>query len=77
LFVCSSSDDELSHQRKGGNKTPKKHASGDLDPLAVQKVNFTEIGGLDDHIKSLKEMIILPLLYPEVRKCPVVFYFIF
>ncbi|EGO01438.1 hypothetical protein SERLA73DRAFT_49223, partial [Serpula lacrymans var. lacrymans S7.3] len=29
-------------------------------------VTFDEVGGLDDHIHSLKEMTLLPLLYPEV-----------
>ncbi|KAG9317030.1 AAA-domain-containing protein [Chiua virens] len=39
----------------------------DADPLGVnQNVTFDEVGGLDDHIHSLKEMTILPLLYPEV-----------
>ncbi|KAH9928867.1 uncharacterized protein B0H18DRAFT_874349 [Fomitopsis serialis] len=39
----------------------------DADPLAVnQNVTFDEVGGLDDHINSLKEMTLLPLLYPEV-----------
>ena len=31
-----------------------------------QAFNFESIGGLDHHIKSLKEMILLPLLYPEL-----------
>ncbi|KAF9935220.1 hypothetical protein FBU30_006305 [Linnemannia zychae] len=39
----------------------------DTDPLAIGKsVDFSKVGGLDHHIKSLKEMVILPLLYPEV-----------
>ncbi|KAF9917402.1 ATPase AAA domain-containing protein 2B [Lobosporangium transversale] len=39
----------------------------DTDPLSVgNNVDFTKVGGLDHHIKSLKEMVILPLLYPEV-----------
>ncbi|KAH0839530.1 AAA-domain-containing protein [Lanmaoa asiatica] len=39
----------------------------DADPLGVsQNVTFNEVGGLDEHIHSLKEMTILPLLYPEV-----------
>lgn len=39
----------------------------DSDPLAVdQSVDFTAVGGLDKHIQSLKEMVILPLLYPEL-----------
>ncbi|EJD00736.1 AAA-domain-containing protein [Fomitiporia mediterranea MF3/22] len=42
-------------------------ALADADPLGVnQNVTFDEIGGLDDHINSLKEMTLLPLLYPEV-----------
>ncbi|KAI0078819.1 AAA-domain-containing protein [Panus rudis PR-1116 ss-1] len=39
----------------------------DADPLGVnQNVSFDEVGGLDEHINSLKEMTLLPLLYPEV-----------
>ncbi|KAE9403807.1 AAA-domain-containing protein [Gymnopus androsaceus JB14] len=39
----------------------------DADPLGVNvNVTFDEIGGLDDHINSLKEMTLLPLLYPEL-----------
>ncbi|KAG0223329.1 ATPase AAA domain-containing protein 2 [Actinomortierella wolfii] len=41
----------------------------DTDPLAISKtVDFDHVGGLDHHIKDLKEMVILPLLYPEVYK---------
>ncbi|KAA1479104.1 AAA-domain-containing protein [Dentipellis sp. KUC8613] len=42
-------------------------ALADTDPLGVnQNVTFDEVGGLDDHINSLKDMTLLPLLYPEV-----------
>ncbi|KAH9963265.1 hypothetical protein BC827DRAFT_1194483 [Russula dissimulans] len=42
-------------------------ALADADPLgANQNVTFNDVGGLDDHINSLKEMTLLPLLYPEV-----------
>ncbi|GBE79053.1 Uncharacterized AAA domain-containing protein [Sparassis crispa] len=42
-------------------------ALADADPLGVnQNVTFDEVGGLDEHINSLKEMTLLPLLYPEV-----------
>lgn len=38
-----------------------------MDPLGVNvNVTFDEVGGLDEHIHSLKEMALLPLLYPEV-----------
>lgn len=29
-------------------------------------VRFNSIGGLDSHIQCLKEMILLPMMYPEV-----------
>eukprot|EP00158_Paraphelidium_tribonemae_P009112 Partr_v1_DN28775_c0_g1_i1_m62286 putative ATPase family, AAA domain containing len=39
----------------------------DTDPLGVDhSIDFSAVGGLDGHIKSLKEMVLLPLLYPEV-----------
>ncbi|XP_023242339.1 ATPase family AAA domain-containing protein 2B-like [Centruroides sculpturatus] len=39
----------------------------DIDPMNINKsIMFDSIGGLDHHIRSLKEMIIFPLLYPEV-----------
>lgn len=31
-------------------------------------VRFNSIGGLDGHIQCLKEMILLPMMYPEVFK---------
>ena len=41
----------------------------DIDPMSIdQSITFDSIGGLDHHIKALKEMVILPLLYPEVFK---------
>lgn len=30
------------------------------------QVRFESIGGLSKHISSLKEMVVFPLLYPEV-----------
>ena len=39
----------------------------DIDPMNIDRsVTFSSIGGLQSHIKALKEMIIFPLLYPEV-----------
>lgn len=39
----------------------------DVDPLGVDmNVDFDSVGGLDGHIQQLKEMVMLPLLYPEV-----------
>ncbi|ORY19717.1 hypothetical protein BCR34DRAFT_595178 [Clohesyomyces aquaticus] len=48
-------------------KVKDKKALADADPLGVDPtVNFDGVGGLDDHINKLKEMVMLPLLYPEV-----------
>ncbi|KAL9125015.1 MAG: hypothetical protein Q9217_005719 [Psora testacea] len=44
-----------------------KQALADADPLGVDpNVNFDSVGGLQGHIDQLKEMVALPLLYPEV-----------
>ncbi|EXJ88161.1 hypothetical protein A1O1_05089 [Capronia coronata CBS 617.96] len=48
-------------------KIKDKHALADADPLGVdQNVNFDSVGGLQGHIDQLKEMVALPLLYPEI-----------
>lgn len=48
-------------------KVKDKKALADADPLGVDPtVSFEGVGGLDDHINKLKEMVMLPLLYPEV-----------
>lgn len=39
----------------------------DIDPMTVDRgVSFDAVGGLSHHVKALKEMIIFPLMYPEV-----------
>jgi SpoVK/Ycf46/Vps4 family AAA+-type ATPase len=59
-------------QQAGGGpanfgKVKDKKALADADPLGVDPtVDFSGVGGLDDHINKLKEMVMLPLLYPEV-----------
>ena len=48
-------------------KIKDKTTLADADPLGVdQHVNFDSVGGLQGHIDQLKEMVALPLLYPEV-----------
>jgi len=50
----------------GQNKSKKKQPA-DADPLGVDmNIDFSAIGGLDNYINQLKEMVALPLLYPEV-----------
>ncbi|KAI5369612.1 Putative ATPase family AAA domain-containing protein ATAD2 [Septoria linicola] len=51
----------------GLGKVKDKKALADADPLGVDtNVTFDGVGGLDNHINQLKEMVALPLLYPEV-----------
>lgn len=51
----------------GLGKVTNKKALADADPLGVDtNVTFDGVGGLDNHINQLKEMVALPLLYPEV-----------
>ena len=39
----------------------------DVLPVAVDmNIEFSQLGGLDKHILALKEMVVLPLLYPDV-----------
>lgn len=48
-------------------KIKDKQSLADADPLGVdQNVNFENVGGLQGHIDQLKEMVALPLLYPEI-----------
>ncbi|CRL29564.1 Bromodomain [Penicillium camemberti] len=48
-------------------KFNNKQALADADPLGVDmNVNFDHVGGLQGHIDQLKEMVSLPLLYPEI-----------
>jgi SpoVK/Ycf46/Vps4 family AAA+-type ATPase len=50
-------------------KVKDKKALADADPLGVDpNITFDEVGGLGDHINKLKEMVQLPLLYPEIFK---------
>jgi len=45
-----------------------KNANADIDPLgaADSNVDFSKVGGLDVVIQNLKEMVQLPLTYPEL-----------
>ncbi|XP_031438044.1 ATPase family AAA domain-containing protein 2B isoform X2 [Clupea harengus] len=39
----------------------------DVDPMNIDSsVRFDSVGGLEHHVRALKEMVVFPLLYPEV-----------
>lgn len=49
------------------NQDKKKNTLSDTDPLGVDmNIDFSAVGGLDNYINQLKEMVALPLLYPEL-----------
>ncbi|CAI7147856.1 BEM_collapsed_G0023860.mRNA.1.CDS.1 [Saccharomyces cerevisiae] len=75
ILDSDSSDDEIlplgvtpkTKKENTQKKKKKKPEIADLDPLGVDmNVNFDDIGGLDNYIDQLKEMVALPLLYPEL-----------
>ncbi|QLL30240.1 hypothetical protein HG536_0A00570 [Torulaspora globosa] len=72
LLDSDSSEDEIlpigaSAKPKTSKKKKKKMEIADLDPLGVDMdIKFSDIGGLDNFIDQLKEMVALPLLYPEL-----------
>ena len=47
--------------------TERDTLRADATPLAVDpKITFNSLGGLEGHVTALKEMVVLPLLYPDV-----------
>lgn len=50
-----------------GSTQQHKATSADVRPLEVDtSLNWDQVGGLEHYIKALKEMIFLPLVYPEL-----------
>jgi len=57
----------VKQRERAHKRMPTGSSLADVDPMTIDnKTKFTEIGGLDHHIRSLKEMVIFPLLYTEV-----------
>lgn len=50
------------------DKVSKRDISrADVNPISIDSsIGFSSIGGLDNHVRALKEMVVLPLLYPDV-----------
>ncbi|XP_039235783.1 ATPase family AAA domain-containing protein 2-like isoform X2 [Pipra filicauda] len=53
---------------KGVDKNTRKIGASlaGVEQMQIDAVQFDGVGGLSDHISSLKEMVIFPLLYPEI-----------
>ncbi|XP_077027311.1 ATPase family AAA domain-containing protein 2-like [Agelaius phoeniceus] len=57
---CASSGVDKDTMKTGGSLP-------DMEQMQIDgSVQFDGVGGLSDHISSLKEMVIFPLLYPEI-----------
>ena len=42
-------------------------ARGDVQPMAIEAGGgWSKVGGLEGHVKAIKEMVLMPLLYPHV-----------
>lgn len=82
--VSSSSSDSSSSDVRRGKQPKSPHhsknermrtgAGGSTNIIPIKpetldnRIRFNTIGGLDSHIQCLKEMILLPMMYPEVFK---------
>ncbi|XP_063626226.1 ATPase family AAA domain-containing protein 2-like [Cydia splendana] len=76
--TCSSDTDEdlnvtMKKKTKGRQKSKstddKKddRALRDIQPVEVDgSVRFSSVGGLEEHIKCLREMVLFPLMYPDL-----------
>ncbi len=54
-------------ERRGDVMPLSVGEKGDIDPVGLDKsIGFDCVGGLDSHVNSLKELVLLPLLYPEI-----------
>lgn len=54
-----------SSKPSGGAVGPKGPA--DVDPMAIDtSVRFDKVGGLEGHIRCLKEMVVFPMMYREI-----------
>jgi ATPase family AAA domain-containing protein 2 len=67
LYASGPIPQDLSGGPANLGKITSSSALADTDPLGVNpNINFDAIGGLGTQVASLKEMTLLPLLYPEV-----------
>ncbi|XP_018330905.1 ATPase family AAA domain-containing protein 2 [Agrilus planipennis] len=71
--LCRKPSKYRTNSKTGHGKTEQiKSGSGSSKPMPINpeaidnSVRFSSVGGLDGHIRSLKEMILLPMMYPEI-----------
>ncbi|KAI1723994.1 ATPase family associated with various cellular activities (AAA) domain-containing protein [Ditylenchus destructor] len=62
-------ENDISRSNIGTREKLRKLGSScaDIDPMEVDtNISFGDIGGLAKHIQSLKEIVMFPMLYPEI-----------
>ena len=65
--LCAEADAERAMTIRDRHKAGASMA--DVAPMELDlKVTFDSIGGCDSHVAALKEMIVLPMVYPELFK---------
>lgn len=73
VSLFNPSENELRKVLEEGSKSDysssTQAATADSDPLGIETdIDFSAVGGLDDYIDKLKEMVQLPLMYPHIYK---------
>lgn len=54
------------HHRGAASRKKSSSARADITPVEIDRsITWESVGGLESHIEALKEMVMLPLLYPE------------
>ncbi len=66
--ICFPQEDtRLTTERSKIQPLHTRNTLADIDPVSLDThVDWSHVGGLDGHVRALKEMVVLPLLYPEV-----------
>ncbi|KAI4468299.1 aaa domain-containing [Holotrichia oblita] len=70
IFFVFSKNSKTNHSKN--EQQPLKSGAGGSKVIPIgpetldSKIRFSSVGGLDSHIQCLKEMVLLPMMYPEV-----------
>ncbi|KAL0280659.1 UNVERIFIED_CONTAM: hypothetical protein PYX00_001884 [Menopon gallinae] len=55
------------HSSKAGTGISGPKGPADVDPMILDKsIGFDKVGGLEDHLRCLKEMVVFPMMYREI-----------
>lgn len=64
LFIADKKEKKMSFR---GDGVEGSGSAGDVTPLSIDPtISFDSVGGLPQHIAILREMVLFPLLYPEL-----------